>query len=121
LARHVEAVRIDARVLRVLRAFQSLPYEEAGRIRIDPELAGRLEQVMYGFVRAQAERDLKSAEFVSEARRVTLVRAPSGRSWRSGEAVEGAGGDGGEADGDGGSAKIATVGDTNSLGESSSN
>jgi len=85
LTRHAEAVRIDARVLRVLRAFQSVPYEEAGRIRIDPELAGRLEQVMHGFVRAQAERNLKSAEFVAESRRVTLASTPSGRFWRSGE------------------------------------
>ena len=80
LAKHPEAVPIEARVLRVLRAFQSLPYEEAGRIRIDPDLAGRLEQVMHAFVRAQAERDLKSAEFVSESRRVAL----SGRSSPSG-------------------------------------
>lgn len=73
LARHGEAAAIDARVLRVLRAFQSLPYEEAARIRIDPDLAGRLERVMHDFVRAQAERELKSAEFVSESRRVTLA------------------------------------------------
>lgn len=72
LSRLPEASRIEARVLRVLRAFQTLPYEEAGRIRIDPELAGRLEQVMHAFVRAQAERDLKSADFVSESRRVSL-------------------------------------------------
>jgi DNA repair protein RecO (recombination protein O) len=72
-ASHPEAVPIDPRVLRVLRAFASLPYEEAGRIRIDPELAGRLERVMHEFVRAQAERDLKSAEFVSESRRVSLA------------------------------------------------
>jgi len=71
-ASHPEAFALDARVLRVLRAFQALPYEEAGRIRIDPELAGRLERVMHEFVRAQAERELKSAEFVSESRRVSL-------------------------------------------------
>ena len=69
---HPEAFALDARVLRVLRAFQSLPYEEAGRIRIDPDLAGRLERVMHEFVRVQAERELKSAEFVSESRRVVL-------------------------------------------------
>ena len=69
-ASHASAYPIDARVLRVLRAFQTLPYEEAGRIRIDPELAGRLEQVMHEFVRAQSERELKSAAFVSESRRV---------------------------------------------------
>ncbi len=91
LPRHAEAVRIDGRVLRVLRAFQSLPYEEAGRIRIDPELAGRLEQVMHGFVRAQAERDLKSAEFVSESRRVTLATQVGDAA---GEVVEGGGEDG---------------------------
>ena len=93
LARHAEAVRINALVLRVLRAFQSLPYEEAGQIRINPELAGRLEQVMHGFVRAQAERDLKSGEFVSESRRVTLASDFSGRSWRSDEDTEGESGE----------------------------
>lgn len=72
-ASHPEAFPIDPRVLRVLRAFQALSYEEAGRIRIDPDLAGRLEQVMHEFVRAQSERELKSAEFVSESRRVSLA------------------------------------------------
>ena len=56
----------------MLRAYQSLSYEEASRIRIDPDLAGRLGQVMHEFVRTQAERDLKSAEFVEESRRVSL-------------------------------------------------
>ena len=69
-ATHPEAFALDGRVLRVLRAFASLSYEEAGRIRIDPELSGRLERVMHEFVRAQSERELKSAEFVSESRRV---------------------------------------------------
>jgi len=81
---HPEAFPLDGRVLRVLRAFASLPYEEAGRIRIDPDLAGRLEQVMHAFVRAQAERDLKSAAFVSESRRVL-----SGLVGPSGEVAEG--------------------------------
>ena len=72
LANYPEARKIDSQVLRVLRAYQSLSYEEASRIRIDPDLAGRLEQVMHEFVRTQAERDLKSAEFVEESRRVSL-------------------------------------------------
>ncbi|MDA0353784.1 MAG: DNA repair protein RecO [Chloroflexi bacterium] len=76
LTKHPEAIALDPRVLRVLRAFQALPYEEAGRIRIDPDLAGRLEQVMHEFVRAQAERELKSASFVSESRRVVSAMLP---------------------------------------------
>ena len=76
-AMHPEALALDAQVLRVLRAYASLSYEEAGRIRIDPELAGRLERVMHEFVRAQAERELKSAEFVSESRRVSLSSSSS--------------------------------------------
>ena len=83
-AKHPEAEPMEARVLRVLRVFQSLPYEEAGRIRIDPDLAGRLERVMHDFVRVQAERDLKSAAFVSESRRVL-----SGLVGPSGEVAEG--------------------------------
>jgi DNA repair protein RecO (recombination protein O) len=66
---HPQATEIDARVLRVLRAYQSLPYEEAARIRLDPELMGRLELVMHALMRAIAERDLKSAHFVTAVRR----------------------------------------------------
>jgi DNA repair protein RecO (recombination protein O) len=76
LATHPEAFPLDPRALRVLRAYQSLTYEDAARIRIEPDLAGRLEHVMHEFVRAQAERDLKSAAFVSESRRVSLTSDP---------------------------------------------
>ena len=71
LATHPEAVPLEPRVLRVLRGFASLPYEEAARVRIDPELAGRLEQVMHEFVRVQAEREIGTAGFVAESRRVS--------------------------------------------------
>lgn len=63
------AAPIDARVLRVLRAYQSLPYEEAARIRLDAELAARLEQVMHEVMHHVVERELKSARFVAAARR----------------------------------------------------
>lgn len=64
---------IDATALRVLRAFQSVPYEEAGRIRLTDELAARMEQAMHALMRAVVERDLKSAQFVSAARRARVA------------------------------------------------
>ncbi len=71
--RHEEAAVIDSRVLRVLRAIQQLPYEESARIRLDGELAGRLELVMHALMRSVSERELKSAQFVSAARRAALI------------------------------------------------
>ncbi len=68
-----EAQPIDATALRVLRAFQSVPYEEAGRIRLTDELAARMEQAMHALMRAVVERDLKSAQFVSAARRARVA------------------------------------------------
>lgn len=64
---------IDAGALRVLRAFQAQPYEEAGRIRLTDELAARMEQAMHALTRAVAERELKSAQFVSAARRARVA------------------------------------------------
>jgi hypothetical protein len=55
-------------VLKVLRAIQRGPHEEAARIRLSPGLAAGLEAVMHALVRAVAERDLKSQRFVSAAR-----------------------------------------------------
>lgn len=63
------AVPIDSRVLRVLRAFQALPYEEAARIRLEPELSGHVEHVMHELMQALSEREMKSAHFVATARR----------------------------------------------------
>ncbi len=63
-----EAGPIEVRLLRVLRAYQRGPYEEAARIRLDPELAARLEQVMHALARATAERDLGTARFVAAVR-----------------------------------------------------
>lgn len=67
-AGHPEAGPLDDRVLRVLRAYQRSPYGEAARIRLDPDLAGRLEQVMHALARATAEREIGSARFVASAR-----------------------------------------------------
>ena len=64
---------MDATALRVLRAYQSQPYEEAGRIRLTDDLAARMEQAMHALMRAVAERDLKSAQFVSAARRARVA------------------------------------------------
>ncbi len=94
LREHPEAVRIDARALRVLRAFQALSYEEASRIRIDGELARELERVMHAFVRAQAERGIRSQDFIGEARQAgrgaeamrTPPPAPESRDAPAGDA-----------------------------------
>lgn len=66
---HPEAVVIDQTVLRVLRAIQDGPYEEAARIRLSPELAAGLERIMHALMRATTERALLTAEFVADARR----------------------------------------------------
>ena len=70
---HPDAQPIDATTLRVLRAYQSQTYEEAGRIRLTDELAARMEQAMHALMRAVVERDLKSAQFVSSARRARVA------------------------------------------------
>jgi DNA repair protein RecO (recombination protein O) len=69
LAAHPEAVAIESTVLRVLRAYQDGPYEQAARIRLTPELAAGLERVMHALMRAVTERALGSARFVADARR----------------------------------------------------
>lgn len=79
---HPEAGPIEGKVLRVLRAIQAGPYEEAARIRLTPELAADLERVMHDLMRRVAERELKSQQFVADARR---AGASSGGEapWRS--------------------------------------
>ena len=69
---HPEAVAIEPNVLKVLRAIQDGPYEEAARIRLSPELAGALERVMHTLMRAMTERALGSAEFVADERRASV-------------------------------------------------
>ncbi|MSQ29320.1 MAG: DNA repair protein RecO [Dehalococcoidia bacterium] len=70
---HPEAVAIEANALKVLRAIQDGPYEEAARIRLGPELAGAIERVMHTLMRATTERALGSAQFVADARRVAAA------------------------------------------------
>ena len=77
LATHAEAVAIDSGVLRVLRAYQDGPYEQAARIRLTAELAAGLERVMHALMRAVTERALGTARFVGEARRSSAT-APAG-------------------------------------------
>jgi DNA repair protein RecO (recombination protein O) len=69
---------IDATVLRVLRAYQQHSYEDAARIRLTDDLALRIEYVMHALMRAIAERELKSASFISAARRARVAAAPAG-------------------------------------------
>ncbi len=64
---------IDATVLRVLRAYQQQPYEEAARIRLTDDLALRIEHVMHSLMHAVAERELKSAAFIGTARRARMA------------------------------------------------
>lgn len=68
-AEHPAAQPVDGTVLRVLRAMQAGPYEQAARIRLTPELAAAMERVMHALMQATAERELGSAHFVAEARR----------------------------------------------------
>jgi DNA repair protein RecO (recombination protein O) len=63
---------IDPTVLRVLRAYQAQPYEEAGRIRLSDDLAARLEGVMHALMHAVVEREIVSARFVSATRRARV-------------------------------------------------
>jgi DNA repair protein RecO (recombination protein O) len=72
---HPGATPLDASVVRVLRAFQTLPYEEAARVRLSGELIGRLERVMHELMHTVIERELKSAEFVATARRASADAA----------------------------------------------
>lgn len=78
LSKHPEAGPIDATVLRVLRAIQAGPYQEAARIRITPELAAGLERTMHDLMRTMSERDLSSATFVSAVRRANAQAAAAG-------------------------------------------
>ena len=82
--RHEDARPIDAAVVKMLRAIQEQPYEEAARVRITPELAAGMERVMHELLRAVAERDLVSARFVAAARWASAA-AGQPREDRSGE------------------------------------
>ena len=72
---HPEAGPIDATVLKVLRAIQDRPYEEAARIRLTSPLAAGLERVMHELMQAVAERELKGQQFVKEVRRAGAAAA----------------------------------------------
>lgn len=63
---------IDPTVLRVLRAYQSQTYEEAGRIRLSDDLAARLESTMHALMHAVIEREIGSARFISATRRARV-------------------------------------------------
>ncbi len=63
---------IDATVLRVLRAYQSQSYEEAGRIRLTDDLAARLEATMHSLMHAVVEREIGSARFIGATRRARV-------------------------------------------------
>jgi len=86
--RHADALAIDSTVLKVLRAFQDGPYEEAARIRLSSELAGALERVMHMLMRTVSERALMSAQFVADARRASAA-APGASAYTQIERVEG--------------------------------
>lgn len=85
-----DAQPMDATALRVLRAFQAQTYEEAGRIRLTDDLAARMEQAMHALMRAVAERDLKSAQFVSAARRARVAAESVEREAEATEETDGA-------------------------------
>jgi DNA repair protein RecO (recombination protein O) len=74
---HPEAGPIDLTALKVLRAIQRAPHEEAARIRLTPLLAASLERVMHDLVRSVAERDLASQHFIEAVRAVTPLEEPA--------------------------------------------
>jgi DNA repair protein RecO (recombination protein O) len=80
-----DAVAIDATVLKVLRAIQDGPYEEAARIRLNSELAGGLERVMHALMRAVSERALATAQFVADARRAGVAAGVAAYTRSEGE------------------------------------
>ena len=57
---------IEAKVLKVLRAYQSWPHAESARITIDSDLENQLSRVMHGLMKTFAERDIKSADLLEE-------------------------------------------------------
>lgn len=69
---------LDPTVLKVLRAYQALPYEEAARIRLTPELAAGMERVMHTLMQSVAEREIGTAHFVTAARRARHDPSPGG-------------------------------------------
>ncbi len=74
--RYPEAEPLAGTTLKVLRAIQRGPYEQAARIRLNPALAAALERVMHDLVRSVAERDLGSQRFIEAVRR-TAESEPS--------------------------------------------
>jgi DNA repair protein RecO (recombination protein O) len=74
---HPDARAIETTTLKVLRAYQESPYEEAARIRLTPELAANLERAMHQLMESVAERELKSQHFVTEARRAGAANSVS--------------------------------------------
>ena len=74
-AAHPEASPLDPTALKVLRAFQAGPYEQAARVRLTPPLASEIERVMYELMQSVAERELKSQQFVTAARRAGAAGA----------------------------------------------
>jgi DNA repair protein RecO (recombination protein O) len=67
--RYPEAEPLAGTTLKVLRAIQRGPYEQAARIRLNPTLAAALERVLHDLVRSVAERDLASQRFIEAVRR----------------------------------------------------
>jgi DNA repair protein RecO (recombination protein O) len=72
-SRYPEAADLDVTTLKVLRAIQRGPYEEAARIRLTPALAAALERVMHALIRTAAERDLASQRFLEAVRRASDI------------------------------------------------
>ncbi|MSQ41938.1 MAG: DNA repair protein RecO [Dehalococcoidia bacterium] len=70
---HPDAAALDAATLKVLRAIQDGPYEQAARIRLTPPLAAALERVMHRLVESVAERELTGQRFITEARRAGMA------------------------------------------------
>ena len=59
---------ISVNALKVLRLFQGSDYAEASRVRLEPNLAWELEQVMRGYIRYLLEGEVRSAALMDRLR-----------------------------------------------------
>ncbi len=57
--------------LKVLRLLQRSPFAEAARVRVSPTLGGEVEDCLAGHIRYVLEREVRSARFVQDLRRLS--------------------------------------------------
>ena len=63
---------------KVLRLLQNSDYAGASRVKIDPELAGEIENVISNYLKHLLEKDVKSAAWLDTLREQRLQYNPEG-------------------------------------------